>query len=174
MSEAERPRGRSRIRTWLTVVVVALVVAIAMFAWMQFALSAQRRAAGQHITERTATMLRLSAVPLGWAVRAQMLAGNRGEVESYLRRFVQEPGVSRVVFVNPEGTIEMTTDPKLERQAASSAFPGLDISANQVTVKGGAMEAVVSVPIMGYDNRLGTLIVSYAGPGRRRAAEAGE
>ncbi len=167
MTETGADRG-GRFRTWLRVVVAVIIVIVAMYAWKEAAVRSQRRTAVRNLVLRTDSMLRLAAVPLGWAVRAQLLAGNKGEVEAYLRRFVQEPGVTRAALVNTQGSVDLTTDPKLERQLASSAFPGLDIRSNEAVVKSDVEEILVSVPIMGYDQRLGTLIVGYSPPRGRR------
>jgi len=107
-------------------------------------------------------LLTLSALPLSWAVRTELLARDFREVGNYFRQFVLEPKVRRVVLVTPDGKVRISSDQKLEGKDAAAVLPGvpLDVEAPQVMKLQG--EVLVLVPVMGLNSRLGLVVVSYA------------
>jgi hypothetical protein len=159
---------------YLTIIAILVIAVIAVFLWKEISMrgvasryeaerseiAEQTRAA---LVDQTREMLRLSAVPLGWSVRTEMIKENYHQIDDYMQRFVKEPHVSRVVLVNYEGSIQIATDKKLEGQRADSVFPSAILEVGKVTVHDeGTEEVLVAVPILSYDARLGTLVLAYS------------
>ena len=169
-------KGMSGASKFFLVVIVLLVIALGViYVWKELAvrgiegryeerharLTEQTRGA---LVDQTREMLMLSALPLSWSVRAEMIKENYHQIDDYLQRFVKEPHVNRVVLVNHEGTVQIATDKKLEGQAAGSVFPSgvLEVSQAKVIEPEGGGEFLAAVPILSYDARLGTLVVAYS------------
>jgi C4-dicarboxylate-specific signal transduction histidine kinase len=123
--------------------------------------AALARNATEALTARTAALLRLSALPLGWAVRGALLKDDFNSVDAYLQKIVQEPQVTAAALVGTDGKVRLASNRKLENHPVDEAFPGVRIDQQNPTTTSTDSDVRVIVPIMGYDRRLGTLILSY-------------
>lgn len=177
------PPGATRGRNFRIGVVAALIVAIgAVYVWKEVSvgqvrteLTAERdslhRRALLAIEERTAELLRLSAVPLGWAVRSGVQRRDLGAVEGFLDEFVQEPGVRAAVVAGPGDSILVATDSNLRGRPFSAHFPGELLRLSEPGVSGPEGPAGlyrVAVPILGPTRSLGVLVVEYVPEGALR------
>jgi hypothetical protein len=90
-----------------------------------------------------------------------MLRGNLGQVDDYFRQFVTERGVMALLLVGKDGQIVLATNRKLETRPADATVSKAFLEANDSSVEetGGALR--LAVPIMGFDERLGVLVVDY-------------
>lgn len=122
------------------------------------------RAATEALTAQTSALLRLSALPMGWAVRSALLKDDLTSVDTYLQRIVQERHVTGAALVGADGKVRLAGDRKLEKLSAAQAFPGVALDGQSPTLAAGERDLRVVVPVMGYDRRLGVLIFSYARP----------
>jgi hypothetical protein len=109
-------------------------------------------------------MLRLAARPFAWAVRAEMLRGNLGQVDDYLRQFVREGGVRSLMLVGKDGKIQLASDRKLETQSAEPLVSKAIRSATDVVIEEPGDFIRMGVPVMGFDDRMGVLVIDYAPP----------
>ena len=170
------PRGRSGVRRalYLTggVFLVLLLLVGGTYAWKVWTeRGLERRFAAERsqlsTTQRQALavqardLLRLAARPLGWAVRAELLRGNVGQVDDYFREFVRERGVSSVLLVGPDRKILLASNRKLETQAADAFVSKTILDAPDVTIEEAGGLIRLGVPVMGFDRRLGVLVIDY-------------
>jgi hypothetical protein len=174
MSET-KPKGMSALsKTYLTIIAILIIAIVVLYVSNRFNV----RGADKHmeamqgewsgmthraLVDQAHEMLRLSAVPLAWAVRSEMMDGTpTTRVDDYLQRFVKEPDIKRVALVI-DGSIEVATDKKLEEQDAAQVFPmeALDVDSAAV-IDDGSGEIFLAVPVVSLDARLGTLIVVYS------------
>lgn len=178
---------------WIGLVAALLVAIGAVYVWKLVAVSDVRHemaAARDSLHERslaalgqrTHELLRLSVVPLGWAIRSEMLRRDLGRVDAFLTEFVQEEGVRRAVLGGPGDSILVSTDKNLEGQAFSTHFPAALLRLSEPEVRepeppdGGYR---IAVPLLGPTRSLGVLVVDYVpgetplrpGPGPARADE---
>jgi hypothetical protein len=109
-------------------------------------------------------MLRLSARPFAWAVRAEMLRNNLGQVDDYIRQFVREAGIRSLMIVGKDGRIQLASDRKLETQSAEPLVSKEIRNATDVVVEEPGDFIRMGVPVMGFDDRMGVLVVDYAPP----------
>jgi len=185
-ARATPPAGRGRVGAALRrriaerpvvylaagVVTVLLLLVGGTYVWKEWAVrSLERRFAAERGQLSTAQrqalgvqardLLRLAARPLAWAVRAELLRGNVGQVDDYFREFVRERGVNAVLLVGPDGKILLATNRKLETQAADAFVSKTIIEAPDVMLEevGGVLR--LGVPVMGFDRRLGLLVIDY-------------
>lgn len=165
---------RRRPVIYVTGAVVALLVllALALYAWKTVAVRglearlAQQRsesssARRQALDAQARELLRLTARPLAWSVRAEMLRGNLGQVDDYFRELVRERGVASIMLVDDKGRIALATNRKLETQPATSLVSKALLEAPDVASEEAGAQLRLAVPVMAFDRRLGTLIVDY-------------
>ena len=113
--------------------------------------------------ERVEELLTMLAVPLGWAVRNEAVEKNFDKIEEYAVRLVKEPPIQRVVLALPDGNIRITTDKKLQGEPVSRFYGDL-ANGDRITLrKNDAGDYHLLVPIIGYNNRVGSLIVTVSG-----------
>lgn len=171
--EAGGPGAKRRGSVWRGIVGLLLLVIAGMYAWKLVAVGEARREAeaardtlqaraSRAIDLRMQELLRLSAVPLGWAVRSEILRRNWEQANAFLTELVQEPGVERIVIGGPRDSILLATDKVLEGRAFSSLFPVELLRGTEPSVArledGGYR---VAVPLLGPTRTLGVLVLSY-------------
>jgi hypothetical protein len=110
---------------------------------------------------QSAALLKLSALPLAWAMRAALLKEDFQTADTYVQQIIRQPDVTGAALVGPDGRVRLAGNRKLERAAVAEAFPGISIAAEQPAVVTTGADVRVVVPIMGLDRRLGTLILGY-------------
>lgn len=169
-----RPLSRQRLILYVGggLIAALALLAVAIYAWnlvtvgrLRDRFEAERAqsssAQKQALTGQARELLRLSARPLAWSVRAELLRGNLSQIDDYFREFVRERGVTSLLLVDKDGRIALATNRKLETQPAASfvARPLLDASEVVVEESGATMR--MAVPVMGFDRRLGTLVIDY-------------
>lgn len=175
---AARPPHSGRLRTWfagatrLHYVVIALLAAlvVAAVAWRSISVRSTRDAAAKDLQVVRAAakahgiqLLALTAQPLAWALRTELIANDATDVDAYLARLVQEPHVRRVAIIDLAGNVASASDQKLVGQPASVAFAGVIAAATAPAVVERGDDLVLVVPIMHLDRQLATLVLEYAG-----------
>lgn len=175
-SDAGRASWRRAARHPLAVVgVVAVVLAVVaggFYGWKlwtvrglerQFAAERNQLSTAQRqaIEGQAREMLRLSARPLAWAVRAELVRGNVSQVDDYLREFVRERGVNAIALVGPDRKIQLATNRKLETQPADALVSKTILDATDVVIEPAGSTFRMGLPIMGFDRRFGVLVIDY-------------
>lgn len=175
----ERPAGG----LWLGIIGLLVIIIAGMYVWKEVAVGDARQAASaardslvraqdRALTERTENLLRLSAIPLAWAVRPELMRRNYGQVNAFLGEFVQEESVEQVVVATAGDSIVAATDQGLVGRRFSSLHPAelLEASAPRVTSADGTYR--VAVPILGQTRTQGVLVVTYRPPAPGAAGPA--
>ena len=121
-----------------------------MAAQQQEALDAQAR-----------NMLRLTAPPLAWAVRAEMMRENLSQVDDYFREFVREEGVQSIFLIDKENKVVLATNRKLETQPADQVVSHSIQDAESVLIEKSDATLRMGVPIMSFNEKMGILVVDY-------------
>jgi L-lactate utilization protein LutC len=109
------------------------------------------------------THLILLAKPFVWALRTELLNKNLGQVNQYLNEMVKEKGMLRIMIANPKGTIIASTNKKDEGQPFTSVGNQASLTTDEISVEVAKDSTLVMTsPIMGFNNRLGTLLIKYS------------
>ncbi len=62
-----------------------------------------------------AVHLQLTAKTLSWAVRSELLRGNKDQINQYFNEFIKTPGIFKLQLINSENSVvEISTDKKYE------------------------------------------------------------
>ena len=107
--------------------------------------------------------LKLLAKPYVWAIRTEMMKGNINQVNLYANDMVKQRNFQSIVVTNDKGVIVSSTDKKLEGKDISALDPQVNVNADSTVVtQTNDSELVMSSPIMGFNSRLGTLMIRYS------------
>lgn len=175
MNNTTTASRRSPARTFcLAAIGVLLLLAGALYLWKLWTersagkqLEAQRtelaRQAAQALNEQTIELLRFSSIPLAWAIRSELINANYDQINRYFNEFIKEPYLRQMVLVRPDGNIVLATNKKLEGQEMAAVFPAGLMQQDRVVVDRDERGDIrVAVPIMGLNEKLGLLVVTYA------------
>lgn len=172
-----QPTGMStdrKIQLGLAAVLVA--VAVGMYAWevsavgaveerMNQARSELLQQARQLDAQRSQEALGRFSTPLAWAVRREVMAANLDQVDQYVTDLVQLPGFKSAVLAQPDGKIVVASDRSKLAAPFSSLYPEQYLQAAEIRIEPAAGDQLRAViPIMGLNQRLGTLVLDYAPP----------
>lgn len=113
------------------------------------------------LNEKTKEFLKITALPLVWAVRKDMMRGNFDEINEYMERLVQEKGFKKILLVDTMGTIVLSTDKKMQGQKFVDHYPVEFLQANDVVINTDSVNIRAVAPVMGLNSRLGTLVITY-------------
>lgn len=111
--------------------------------------------------DRTTALKQISKAYV-WAIRKEMMTGNLQQVGLYANDMVKEQNVKTIIVCNEKGIIVSATDKKLEGQMYSS-IGKLSYLQQNFTIVEAPNDILLNVvsPIMGFNSKLGTLIISY-------------
>lgn len=159
----------------LITVIIGLVLISAVWIWKSIEVSnltkkaetekaALIREANLQIMQVHGEHLRLLAKPFVWALRTEMLQGNMNQVNLYMSDMVKEPNIQQIIVANDKGIVVASTNKKDEKQPFSSVAKGAGITSNEIKIDTSGSMIVMTSPIMGFNSRLGTLLIRYAVP----------
>lgn len=180
MESKPQARRGSHWRLWLALILLVLLVLGAVYLWKLWSerqLNAHYEATQQTVlqrsqqalTQQSIELLRFSTVPLTWAIRQEMMAGNLGQINSYFLELIREPYVRQITLIRPDGLILLSTNKKLEGQRIEAAFPTALLNVTKPEVGQDPQGNIrIALPVMGLNQKLGLLVVSYAGDSIQR------
>jgi len=109
--------------------------------------------------------LKLLVKPFVWAVRTEMIQGNMSQVNLFVADMVKEKNVQKIAISNSKGMIISSTNKKDEGKNFSSIGTSRLLTTNNTTIENQRDSVlIITSPIMGFNNRLGTLLIKYAIP----------
>lgn len=178
LNEQEGGVGGFWHRYRLLIIVAAIAAAVIGWLYMakedalkaaQEAAAAERvKVAGQAEAQHAATLkrsLNLLGVPLAWALRREMMAGNLDQVDQYVGELVRLEGVHEVVVANADGVIAVASDRRHAGAAFATLYPERYLSSDEIVVdEVAAGRWLLVAPLMGLSGRLGTVVLGYQPP----------
>ncbi len=152
---------------------IGLLAVVAVYFWKDIQGENKRAAMEEmaiaQLKTNNETMLKLMAKPLVWSIRTEMLRGNMEQVNIYTNELVKEKNFDFIYMVDPEGTIIVSTDKKLEGQPVGSRVEESLLKTDSVVVVNNAAGMLtMAAPVMGFDKRLAVIIMDYAAPGFKK------
>ncbi len=157
----------------LIIFLLAVILIAAIWIWKNGQISNVREEADrekQMVQNRAKTLiinshkehLKLLAKPYVWAVRSELMQGNINQVNLYANEMVKEKNFQSIVVANNKGIIISSTNKKNEGKEFTSIGKPESLSADTTAVeKINDSPLIMSSPIMGFNNKLGTLIINY-------------
>jgi len=173
VSPAEKTVNR---KTLLITILVAIILIVAMWIWKSIStnnLEEQATVNQNKLKQQTKTIiaqthadhLKLLAKPFVWSIRTEMMKGNNDQINIYMNEMVREKNFQRIMVLNNKYAIVSSTNKKDEGKSFDTVDSMSKLSGDDTKVenKGDSILTLKS-PIMGFNNRLGTLYIQYKVP----------
>ncbi len=109
--------------------------------------------------------LKLLAKPYVWAIRTEMMKGNIEAVNLYGIDMISEINFQTITVTDEKGVVVSSTNKKLEGKPYAPAENTTSLTSDSTVVNqidNGTIR--VTSPIMGFNKRIGTLILNYRAP----------
>lgn len=174
-SQAQKPTITKK--TYLITLVVFLVLLSAVWIWKTIEINNLKKTAesekielqqqaSKQLVSTHEEHLKLLAKPFVWAVRSEMMRDNMSQVNLYMSEMVKEKNFELIALVNEKGTIISSTNKKNEGKAFSTIGNNAGLTSDNTNLQT-QQDSMVSMtsPVMGFNNRLGTLFIKYRIPG---------
>ena len=164
--DADKPaKGFLRKNPVLFTALIGILAIAVVYFWKDIQGKKQKaeveKMASAQIMENTREMLKLVTKPFVWSIRAEMLRENMDQVNIYTKEMIREKNFQIIYLIDPEGKIVISTDKKLEGQLAAGMVETGLLQTDSVMVLKKDDLLTVAAPVMGYDKKLGVLIMSY-------------
>ena len=144
---------------------MGLLAVVIVYFWKDWQskskVAAIEKMATEQLMGKSEELLKLAAKPFVWSIRAEMLRENMDQVNSYTKEMVREKNFQIIYLIDPQGKIVISTDKKLEGLSANSMFEAGMLQTDSIMVLKKDELLTVAAPVMGYDKKLGVLIMSY-------------
>ncbi len=173
--QRENNRAHSNTNKRLLIIIgVAILLIAAVWIWKSVQMgNVEKKAendrqtlkeeARKQIVQAHEAHLKLLAKAYVWAVRADMMQGNINQVNLFASDMVKEKNFQRIVIANDKGIIISSTNKKDEGQPFATVGKDAGLSSDNTTVENVSDSILIMTsPIMGFNNRLGTLLIKYA------------
>lgn len=99
---------------------------------------------------------------LSWAVRGELIRNNLDQIDQYLSEIVKMRDTERVVLINEDGQLLVSTDKRLEETKGTEIYPKEILNLQKITVKSDVDgKKLLVVPVMGLNKKIATVVVSY-------------
>lgn len=127
--------------------------------------AALKAEAKEQLMENAKRQLKLLAKPYTWAVRTAMLQSNLAQVNEYANDIVKEKNVVSVMVVDTKNKVLSSTNKKYEGKDYLTFGNAGYLSVDSATVNGvNDSLLVLASPVMSFNDKLGTIVFSYAVP----------
>lgn len=160
-------------KTLFVIIGVALLLLLILWIWKAIEIKGLKRdfetskvelheKASKKLVSNNEVHLKLLAKPMIWALRTEMMQGNWNQVNLYLNDLVKENSFQSIAVANEEGIIVASTNKKEEEMPFTSISKAEYLTSNETSVENQADSVLIMTsPIMGFNNRLGTLYIKY-------------
>jgi hypothetical protein len=146
----------------LFAVVALVVVYFAKDIQASFETKSLIKKANAEMIESQKASLKLFSKPLTWSIRSELLRGSNDQVELLINDVVREKGLEFLHLLGTDNKVSFSTNRKLlggELNLSKAAgFIGADTTS--VYMENDSLIVLVA-PVMGYDSRLGSLVIGY-------------
>lgn len=160
-------------KTILILIGVALLLLLILWIWKAMEIKGLQKSfskskvelhekASEKLVQNNEMHLKLLAKPMIWALRSEMMQGNLNQVNLYLNDLVKEKNFQSIAVANEKGKIISSTNKKEEDKLFSTISKDVYLTSNETTIENeGDSILIMTSPIMGFNNRLGTLYIKY-------------
>lgn len=154
-------------------IIVAVVIIGAIWIWKEMQLRSVKKVSAKDAIEMenqfTKQMLEIQSQDLRsiikvlvWAVRSEMVKNNLTDINFYINELVKDKGFQFILITNDKNIIISSTNKKWEGSPLEVTGILLNISSDSTIINLSNNNVfLASAPIMGFNSRLGTLLIKY-------------
>jgi len=149
-----------------TTIMVSVILLAGLYFFMDIQADIEKKAltksANIAIKENDETMLMVLSKSVVWSIRSEMLRGNIEQVDLLISDLVKENNFQYIHIVETTGNVLLSTNKKLEGQPVQNTDVVSNLNADKTVIINAADSTTILVsPVMGYDSRLGTMVLCY-------------
>ncbi len=162
-------------QTIVLIIILGLLIIIptAIYTWKQIEignLKKQQKSeitdirtkANASITDNNKKNIETLTRVFSWAVRSEMLRNNMDQVNIYMTEMVKKADLKDISLIKTDGIVTLSTNKKYEGNIYPGPVANQLGGINEVTSQNDANGNIMCIcPVMGLDNRLGTLVLTY-------------
>lgn len=147
-------------------IAISFIIMVAGYLYMNFHADRQykrvEKEAYTRVEQNNHDMLGLFTRPMVWSIRSEMLRGNKEQVDMLISDIVREDNFRNIFVVNAEGEILSSTNKRQEGQQATDYIEPEMLAMDATTIVTGDDNVLTLYsPILGFDRRIGTLVIEY-------------
>ncbi len=149
-----------------SIIIVAIIALAVVYFVKDIQASIETKAlikkANAEMVESQKASLKLFSKPLAWSIRTELLRGSNDQVDLLINDVVREKGLEFLHLLGNDGKVTFTTNRKLigGELDLSKAAGYLGADTTSVYMENDSLIVLVA-PVMGYDSRLGSLVIGY-------------
>ncbi|MBW6480137.1 MAG: hypothetical protein K0B37_11980 [Bacteroidales bacterium] len=150
----------------LVTVFIGILAVLVVYLWKDIEGNRQKqeiiKTATLQLEEKNQEMLKLLSRPLVWGIRSEMLRGNMEQVNMFTTDMVRQPNIQYILLIEPNGNTLISTDKRMEGQQFEERFRQevLKVESTVVFPENDDL-LIMAAPVMGFDRRLATLVLTY-------------
>jgi hypothetical protein len=151
---------------WFSTTIVATLSAIGIFYWKDYQNNLFKENTIQHFSkqmvQREQYILKTLSKPLVWSMREYLLRKEYDKMDGFAHNIVEMKNFPTVNIADNQGIIVVSTNKLSQSTSALTQYaPPLFVQDSIVVLQKTPTIWVVAAPIMGYDHRIGTLLLDY-------------
>ena len=148
---------------WITIIVL-VVIGLGVYFYKNYQIGKIKDdltlKADSIIINQNVKMIKTVCTPLVWATRSEWLRNQHDEINILISDLVKEQGIQLVNVIGVDGRIVNSTNKKLEGSVAPDQYKAY-LSTDTVKVMINDSLATVVAPVMGYNSKLGIIVLNY-------------
>jgi hypothetical protein len=107
------------------------------------------------IDSLNAVHLQLTAKALSWAIRSELIRGNKDQINQFFNEFIKTPGILKLQLITTENsTIEISTDKK---DVGTQNVDYINIKSQETNIE--TLKLRIVTPISGMNKQIGVFIL---------------
>lgn len=152
----------NRAKYYLGLILIIVIILIWHFSKMHFLDKITEKEKLEIVTKYGIKLDSMNSVSLlhtakafSWAIRSELLRGNKDQINQYFNEFIKTPGILKLQLINSENSvIEISTDKKDE---GTKNFDYINIKGQEIIP--GLPELRIVTPIAGMNNNIGVFVL---------------
>ncbi len=170
-SKSEKTYSFTRKQIAVAAIVVIVIIG-ALLVWKAIQVSSLenrqeareqqvKEEAGKMLVQSNVNYLKMLAKTYVWAAQIALMQGNTQQLNSYANDLIKEKNFQSISVADTKGVIISSTNKKFEgTPVANLAKSSVQTDSTVVVNSGDSLLQMIS-PVMGYTDRLGTLVINY-------------
>lgn len=149
-----------------TTALIGFLAVLLVYFGKEIQMKLQKRAtvktANVQLLENNEAMLKVLSKSVDWSIRSELMRGNMEQVGLLMTELVKNSHFQYIHLVGQNGNVMLSTNKKLEGQPVEVKDVKSAMTADStVFVNEGDSVITVVSPVMGFDKRLGTVVMGY-------------
>lgn len=161
-SNDNKPTFFSRSKYYLGLIVIIIALVIWHYSSIYFTEKntekekiEMKNSFGLKLDSLNTTKMQLTAKTFSWAIRSELIRGNKDQINQFFNEFIKTPGIIKLQFINAENSkIEISTDKK-DEGTQNGNYAGL----NEQQIISGTPNLMIVTPILGMNKQLGVFVL---------------